>query len=222
MRARLVRSSPRVPPRRRRGRPAGPVRARGLRFVRLVHQRATRPERLLRHRPGAATPGAAAPSAIPTAELYKTVLKRYRASRTPTRRPTRPTTPAPSPTSPWTPPDPGHQRRGGDQGQGRDLALHEHVQPRVYARSKDSTKVYVIDCVNTLVAYRYSAKPARGSSSSPVKPSSTGPPWRTTPAPGRSPPMSGTGNADGPQEGQPMSAHTPPPDAGRPPSWSRP
>lgn len=32
------------------------------------------------------------------------------------------------------------------------------LNPRVYARSKDSTKVYVIDCIRTLAAYRYSAE----------------------------------------------------------------
>ncbi|KAB2379697.1 hypothetical protein [Actinomadura montaniterrae] len=32
------------------------------------------------------------------------------------------------------------------------------LNPRVYAQSKDGTKVYVIDCVNTLAGYRYSAK----------------------------------------------------------------
>jgi hypothetical protein len=30
--------------------------------------------------------------------------------------------------------------------------------PRVYARSTDYTKVYVIDCIRTLASYRYSAE----------------------------------------------------------------
>ncbi|NKZ03881.1 hypothetical protein [Actinomadura latina] len=109
--------------------------------------------------PAAPSRAADAPSAMPTAELYKTVLKRYRAYQDAYKK----------------------AYETNDAGILQDVAMDPLLtevandveateakgvvwrftntfNPRVYARSKDSTKVYVIDCVSTLAAYRYSAK----------------------------------------------------------------
>ncbi|NVI88805.1 hypothetical protein [Actinomadura sp. BRA 177] len=109
--------------------------------------------------PGAATPGAAAPSAIPTAELYKTVLKRYRAYQDAYKKAYETNDAGALPDVAM---DPLLTQVTNDvaatKAKGVIWRFTNTFNPRVYARSKDSTKVYVIDCVNTLVAYRYSAK----------------------------------------------------------------
>jgi hypothetical protein len=107
----------------------------------------------------APTPAAAAPSAIPTAELYKTVLERYRAYQDAyktaydTNDPSGLTDVAMDPLLTTVTDD-----VEATKAKGVIWRFANTFNPRVYARSKDSTKVYVIDCVRTLAAYRYSAK----------------------------------------------------------------
>ncbi|NEA29802.1 hypothetical protein [Actinomadura bangladeshensis] len=104
-------------------------------------------------------PAAAAPSAIPTAELYKTVLERYRAYQDAyktaydTNDPSGLTDVAMDPLLTTVTDD-----VEATKAKGVIWRFANTFNPRVYARSKDSTKVYVIDCVRTLAAYRYSAK----------------------------------------------------------------
>lgn len=104
-------------------------------------------------------PAAAAPSAIPTAELYKTVLERYRAYQDAyktaydTNDPSGLTDVAMDPLLTEVTNDIQAVKRKGEVWR-----FTSAFNPRVYARSKDSSKVYVIDCIRTLVGYRYSAK----------------------------------------------------------------
>ncbi|MFA1545043.1 hypothetical protein [Actinomadura chokoriensis] len=110
---------------------------------------------------GAATtaPAAGAPAAIPTAELYKTVLQRYRAYQDAYKKAYETNDPS---ALPDVASDPLLTEVTDDveatKAKGVIWRFTNTFNPRVYARSKDSTKVYVIDCVNTLAAYRYSAK----------------------------------------------------------------
>ncbi|TDC46312.1 hypothetical protein E1281_28180 [Actinomadura sp. KC345] len=102
---------------------------------------------------------AVAPSAIPTAQLFETVLKRYREYQAAYK----------------------EAHESGDTSElgavamdplltqitrdvqairdkGETWRYTSTFNPRVYARSKDSTKIYVVDCIRTLVGYRYSAE----------------------------------------------------------------
>ncbi|WP_165978505.1 hypothetical protein, partial [Actinomadura darangshiensis] len=107
----------------------------------------------------ASAPAAAAPSAIPTAQLYKTVLQRYRAYQDAYKK-------AYATNDPTRLPDVAKDPLLSDvtkdveatKAKGEIWRFTNTFNPRVYARSKDYTKVYVIDCVRTLAAYRYSAK----------------------------------------------------------------
>ncbi|MFB4310647.1 hypothetical protein [Actinomadura sp. GTD37] len=110
---------------------------------------------------GAATtaPAAGAPSSIPTAELYKTVLQRYRAYQDAYKKAYETNDPSALPDVAMAP----LLTEVADdveatKAKGVIWRFTNTFNPRVYARSKDSTKVYVIDCVNTLAAYRYSAQ----------------------------------------------------------------
>jgi hypothetical protein len=109
--------------------------------------------------PAASRPGAVAPSAIPTAKLYKTVLKRYRAYQDAYKKAYETNDAGALPDVAM---DPLLTEVTNDvaatKAKGVIWRFTNTFNPRVYARSKDSTKVYVIDCVNTLAAYRYSAK----------------------------------------------------------------
>jgi hypothetical protein len=118
---------------------------------------------------GAAAPApAAAPSAIPTAELYKTVLKRYRAYQDAYKKAYETNDPS---TLPDVAMDPLLTKVTDDvkatKAKGEIWRFANTFNPRVYARSKDSTKVYVIDCVRTLAAYRFSAKTGKRLSQTP-------------------------------------------------------
>lgn len=117
------------------------------------------PNGTLNNGAAAPSPAADAPSAIPTAELYKTVLKRYRAYQDAYKKAYE-TNDATA--LPYVAMDPLLTEVTNDvaatKAKGVIWRFTNTFNPRVYARSKDSTKVYVIDCVNTLVAYRYSAK----------------------------------------------------------------
>ncbi|MFA1541337.1 hypothetical protein [Actinomadura monticuli] len=107
----------------------------------------------------AARATAGAPSAVPTAELYKTVLQRYRAYQDAYRKAYETNDPSALPDVAM---DPLLTEVTNDveatKAKGVIWRFTNTFNPRVYARSKDSTKVYVIDCVSTLAAYRYSAQ----------------------------------------------------------------
>lgn len=108
---------------------------------------------------GTAPAAAAAPSAVPTAELYKTVLKRYRAYHAAYQKAYETNDPADLSKVAM---DPLLTEVTNDvestKAKGEIWRFTNTFNPRVYARAKDYTKVYVIDCVRTLAAYRYSAK----------------------------------------------------------------
>ncbi|MFG2249551.1 hypothetical protein [Spirillospora sp. NPDC048823] len=110
---------------------------------------------------GAAAPAptAVAPSAIPTAQLFETVLQRYRAYQAAykkayeTNDPSELTTVAMDPLLTEI-----TEQIEATKAKGEVWRYTSTFNPRVYARSKDSTKVYVADCIRTLVGYRYSAE----------------------------------------------------------------
>ncbi|MFD0683294.1 hypothetical protein [Actinomadura fibrosa] len=100
----------------------------------------------------------AAPSAQPTEQLYKTVLKRYREYQAVYQRvyqkndPTELATVAVDPLLSQVTDDVEKTKAKGEVWR-----FANTFNPRVYGRSTDSTKVYVIDCVKTLSGYRFSA-----------------------------------------------------------------
>ncbi|WP_157432923.1 hypothetical protein [Actinomadura rifamycini] len=106
----------------------------------------------------APTRAAPAPSAVPTARLYKTVLDRYREYQKVYKQayekndPSRLASVALDPLLTQVTDDIEATRAEGEIW--RFTNTHN---PRVYAKSTDSTKVYVIDCIRTLAGYRYSA-----------------------------------------------------------------
>lgn len=101
---------------------------------------------------------AVAPSAIPTGRLFKTVLKRYRDYQAAykkayeTNDPTGLTTVAMDPLLSEVTRD-----VEATKSKGEIWRFTNTFNPRVYARATDNTKVYVVDCVRTLAAYRFSA-----------------------------------------------------------------
>ncbi|XRQ11864.1 hypothetical protein ACN3XK_13540 [Actinomadura welshii] len=107
----------------------------------------------------APSPAADAPSAIPTAQLFKTVLDRYREYRDVFKKAYDGNDPSELDTVAM---DPLLTEVTKDieatKASGHIWRFTMTVNPRVYARSRDSTKVYLIDCVRTLAGYRYSAK----------------------------------------------------------------
>ena len=114
------------------------------------------------------SPAADAPSAVPTAELYRTVLQRYRAYQDAYKKAYETNDPS---ALPDVAADPLLTEVTNDveatKAKGVIWRFTNTFNPRVYARSKDSTKVYVIDCVSTLAAYRYSAKTGKRLSGGP-------------------------------------------------------
>ena len=102
---------------------------------------------------------AVAPSAIPTAQLFDTVLKRYREYQDVYRKAYENNDPSELDAVAM---DPLLSQVTKDveatRAKGEIWRFTNTLNPRVYARSRDSTKVYVIDCVRTLAAYRYSAE----------------------------------------------------------------
>ncbi|MFI0483723.1 hypothetical protein [Actinomadura sp. 9N215] len=106
----------------------------------------------------AASPAAAPPSSIPPQQLYKTILERYRAYQAAYKKAYETNNPAELPTFAM---DPLLSQVTKDveatRAKGEIWRFTNTFNPRVYARAKDSTKIYVIDCVRTLAAYRYSA-----------------------------------------------------------------
>ncbi|MEU8122680.1 hypothetical protein AB0C21_28555 [Spirillospora sp. NPDC049024] len=108
---------------------------------------------------GGATPAAQTPTAVPTEQLFKTVLDRYRAYQAAYKKAYE--TNDPSGLADVAT-DPLLTEVTNDveavKAKGVIWRFTNTFNPRVYARSKDGTKVYVIDCVRTLAAYRFSAK----------------------------------------------------------------
>ncbi|MBE1534231.1 hypothetical protein [Actinomadura algeriensis] len=106
----------------------------------------------------APTPDVAAPSAVPTAQLYKTVLDRYREYQKVYKQAYDKNDPSEL-ASVAT--DPLLSQVTDDieatEAEGEIWRFTNTHNPRVYAKSTDSTKVYVIDCIRTLAGYRYSA-----------------------------------------------------------------
>ncbi|MGP4023871.1 hypothetical protein [Actinomadura sp. 3N407] len=110
---------------------------------------------------GAAAPAptAAAPSAIPTAQLSKSVLQRYRAYQAAYKKAYETNDPSQLPTVAMDPLlTEITEQIEATRAKGEIWRYTSTFNPRVYARSKDSTKVYIVDCIRTLVGYRYSAE----------------------------------------------------------------
>ncbi|MGH3244311.1 MAG: hypothetical protein ACRDNL_28320 [Spirillospora sp.] len=107
----------------------------------------------------AASPAAAPPSGIPPKQLYKTVLDRYRAYQAAYKKAYETNNAAELPSVAL---DPLLSQVTKDvestRAKGEIWRFTNTFNPRVYARAKDSTKIYVIDCVRTLAAYRFSAR----------------------------------------------------------------
>ncbi|WP_157610402.1 hypothetical protein [Spirillospora albida] len=100
----------------------------------------------------------AAPSAQPTEQLYKTVLDRYREYQAVYKRTYERNDPSELSTVAM---EPLLSRLVKDvektKAKGEFWRFTNSLNPRVYAKSKDSTKIYVLDCVRTLAAYRFSS-----------------------------------------------------------------
>lgn len=110
---------------------------------------------------GAAAPAptAVAPSAIPTAQLFKTVLQRYREYQAAYKKAYETNDPSQLPTVAMDPLlTEITEQIEATRAKGEIWRYTSTFNPRVYARSRDSTKVYLVDCIRTLVGYRYSAK----------------------------------------------------------------
>jgi hypothetical protein len=100
-----------------------------------------------------------APSAIPTAQLYKTVLDRYRAYQAAYKKAYETNDPAALTDVAVDPLLTEVTNAVEDvRDKGEIWRFTSTFNPRVYARSTYFTKVYVIDCIHTLASYRYSAK----------------------------------------------------------------
>lgn len=106
----------------------------------------------------APTSAAPAPSAVPTARLYKTVLDRYRAYQKVYKQAYEKNDPSELASVAM---DPLLTQVTDDieatEAEGEIWRFTNTHNPRVYAKSTDGTKVYVIDCIRTLAGYRYSA-----------------------------------------------------------------
>lgn len=107
----------------------------------------------------APSPAADAPSAIPTAQLFKTVLQRYRDYQAAYKKAFETNDPSGLDAVAM---DPLLSKVTKDieatQAKGEIWRFTTTLNPHIYARSKDSTKIYVVDCIRTLVGYRYSAE----------------------------------------------------------------
>lgn len=160
MRARLVRSSPLG---HRRARAAAPLLVLALAAAGCGSSGSSSsgelaPEGSLETGAGR-SPAADAPSAIPTAQLFETALQRYRDYQAAYKKAYETNDPSGLPDVAM---DPLLSQVTDDveatKAKGEVWRFSNTLNPRVYARSKDSTKIYIIDCVRTLAAYRYSAR----------------------------------------------------------------
>ncbi|WP_176611727.1 hypothetical protein [Actinomadura sp. WMMB 499] len=106
----------------------------------------------------APTTAGAAPSAVPTAELYKTVRDRYLEYQRVYKKaydrndPSELASVAVNPLLSQVTDD-----IEATEAEGEIWRFTNTHNPRVYGKSTDGTKVYVIDCIRTLAGYRYSA-----------------------------------------------------------------
>ncbi|TDD95610.1 hypothetical protein [Actinomadura rubrisoli] len=120
---------------------------------------ALKPEGSFETGAASAPSSAAAPSAQPTALLYKTVIDRYREYQAVYKRVYERNDPAELAT---VAADPLLTQVTKDveatKAKGEIWRFANTFNPRVYGRSTDSTKVYVLDCVRTLSGYRFSAR----------------------------------------------------------------
>lgn len=102
---------------------------------------------------------AATPTAVSTDQLFKTVLARYRAYQDAYQKAYEKNDPAGLTEVAM---DPLLTEVTDDvedtKAKGQIWRFAKTLNPRVYAASKDRTKVYLIDCVNTVAGYRFSAK----------------------------------------------------------------
>ncbi|NDU71605.1 hypothetical protein GWI34_03045 [Actinomadura sp. DSM 109109] len=107
---------------------------------------------------GTAATGAAGPAAIPTEQLFTTVLARYRAYQAAYQKAYEQNDPAGLTEVAM---DPLLTQVTDDveatKAKGEIWRFTKTLNPRVYATSKDRTKVYLIDCVTTVAGYRFSA-----------------------------------------------------------------
>ncbi|TDC80540.1 hypothetical protein [Actinomadura sp. 7K507] len=102
---------------------------------------------------------AVAPSAIPTAQLFETVLQRYREYHDAYKKAHENNDPSDLGTVAMDPLLATVTKAiESNKARGVIWRFTMTLNPRVYARSKDSTKIYLVDCVRTLAGYRYSAK----------------------------------------------------------------
>ncbi|MEV5825872.1 hypothetical protein AB0L25_09870 [Spirillospora sp. NPDC052242] len=106
----------------------------------------------------APTSAAPVPSAVPTAQLHKTVLDRYREYQKVYKQAYETNDPSDLASVAM---DPLLTQVTDDieatEAEGEIWRFTNTHNPRIYAKSSDSTKVYVIDCIQTLAGYRYSA-----------------------------------------------------------------
>ncbi|SNR51967.1 hypothetical protein [Actinomadura mexicana] len=102
---------------------------------------------------------AGGPTAVSTDRLFKTVLARYRAYQAAYQQAYEKNDPAGLTDVAM---DPLLTEVTDDveatKAKGQIWRFTKTLNPRVYANSKDRTKVYLIDCVNTVAGYRFSAK----------------------------------------------------------------
>ncbi len=106
-----------------------------------------------------ASPAADAPSTIPTAQLFETVLKRYREYQAAYKKAYEKNDPSELDAVAMDPLlTKLTEEVEATKARGEVWRFTKTLNPRVYARSKDSTKIYILDCVHTLAGYRYSAE----------------------------------------------------------------
>ncbi|MFD0856211.1 hypothetical protein ACFQ07_28490, partial [Actinomadura adrarensis] len=116
----------------------------------------------------ASTPAARAPSALPTAEVNKAVLARYTEFRKLESRAYSSNDPGQLPTVATDPILTETTRNIEDQQSRSEVWRYTTVSnAKVYARSQDGLTVYVIDCLRTLAAYRYSLKTGKRTAGGP-------------------------------------------------------
>ncbi|HEX6467584.1 MAG TPA: hypothetical protein VF069_00705 [Streptosporangiaceae bacterium] len=106
--------------------------------------------------------GAAAPTGMTAAQIDAQVLARYRAYQRAYERAHETNDPAVLTAyamDPLLTTITGELRKLADQGQ--IWRFHNVLNPKIEWRARDGSTVYVVDCVRTLAAYRFSAKTGR-------------------------------------------------------------
>ncbi|MFC6934212.1 hypothetical protein ACFQHO_30290 [Actinomadura yumaensis] len=127
--------------------------------VRLLVRRIVPAQRLVRLRLPGDPSASAAPSPLPTDQMDKAALKVYREYQTVYQRAYENNDPSELAS---VAADPILTRVTNDiaatKAKGEIWRFTHAYNPRVYARAKDGSAVYVSDCVRTLAAYRFAAK----------------------------------------------------------------